>query len=260
MVKRIAFILALIMCLVALSSCSIAEDSDEIEALKDEISALKDALEEKEDEESEKKGNVRIAKNVTVIFRVPVMVTDEETGEQVPKLDENGYPIYEDKFKYDIPEITGTVELRDPETGKTIKAPTVLSAVEVAFKKYQKEFELSKDGTYIAAAFGYKESEVKYIGGGGYREYWDCKIINQDASVGNQNVTRIYTDDIIVFTWTINTIKNTIVIDPSITIDDFDFGDIEIYETVYDDFFGETETVETMDHHHYESEYPETEP
>ncbi|MBR6676318.1 MAG: hypothetical protein IKL24_03200 [Clostridia bacterium] len=142
----------------------------------------------------------KTASNVTVIFRVPKMTTDEE-GNTIPELDENGYQVYEDKLAHKIDSISGTVELRDPTTGKTIKAPTVLSAVEVAFKKFQKEFELSKDGGSIIGALGYKEA-TRYEDGVGYYDYWRCTINDQESSDGRQSITRIYTDDVIVFTWT----------------------------------------------------------
>ena len=143
----------------------------------------------------------KTASNVSVTFRVPVMVTNEETGEEEPKLDENGEIVYETKLTHLISQISGTVELRDPTTGKTIKAPTVLSAVEEAFKKYQKEFELSKDGGSVAGALGYKEA-TRYEDGVGYYDYWRCTINDQESNDGRQNITRIYTDDVIVFTWT----------------------------------------------------------
>ncbi len=179
----------------------------------------------------------KTASNVSVIFRVPVMVIDEATGEEVQKLDDSGNPVYEDKFKYDIPQIEGTVELRDPTTGKTIKAPTVLSAVELAFKKYEKEFELSKDGTYIAAALGYKETEIQYVDGVGYYDYWHCTINDQESSDGRQSITRIYTDDVIVFTWTSGSremqgVTDTPETDPSdVATGEIDFGETEAPES-----------------------------
>ena len=196
------------------------------------------------------------AENVSVVFRVPKMV-ELEDGTQEISYGADGKPEYEIVFTYDIPKLEETVELTDAE-GNTYMAPTVLTAVEVALKKYEKDFYLSADKTHLAAAFGHTEKEhldEKW----GYFDYWKCTINDVVYSEDRQSISRVYTNDKIVFTWTreINDradVTEAVTEDP----DDIFVGDID---------YGETEEpVETMDSYvttgcdestaSYDTEYP----
>ncbi|MBE6587258.1 MAG: DUF4430 domain-containing protein [Ruminococcaceae bacterium] len=156
------------------------------------------------------------ANNVTIIFRVPEEAGKDEDGNVIYKTDAEGNIVYKDEFKYDIPELKGTTELQEnkyDENGRVVTdenganvteamiVPTVLSAVEVAFKKYEKDYELSADKTYVASALGRTEAE-RTDSEKGYYDYWQCTINGNESDSGRQSVTRVYSEDVIVFTWT----------------------------------------------------------
>jgi len=176
------------------------------------------------------------AENVSVVFRVPKMV-ELEDGTQEISYGADGKPEYEIVFTYDIPKLEETVELTDAE-GNTYMAPTVLTAVEVALKKYEKDFDLSADKTYVASAFGYTEKE-RLDETKGYFDYWKCTINDQESSEGRQSISRVYTNDKIVFTWT-SGVKDRADVTEAITEDPDDLvvGDID---------YGETEPPETTE-------------
>ncbi|MBQ3528690.1 MAG: DUF4430 domain-containing protein [Clostridia bacterium] len=121
----------------------------------------------------------KITSTVTLTFRVP---TEE--------VDEDGNVKYDVKFTDKI-----TVE------GTSNNKPNVLQAVQLAFAEYEIDYELSKDGTYIASAFGLMEQE-RTDAEKGYFDFWECKINGQLSDAGRQSVTEIYENDEIVFTWT----------------------------------------------------------
>jgi len=176
------------------------------------------------------------AENVSVVFRVPKMV-ELEDGTQEISYGADGKPEYEIVFTYDIPKLEETVELTDAE-GNTYMAPTVLTAVEVALKKYEKDFDLSADKTYVASAFGYTEKE-RLDETKGYFDYWKCTINDQESSEGRQSISRVYTNDKIVFTWT-SGVKDRADVTEAVTEDPDDLvvGDID---------YGETEPPETTE-------------
>ncbi len=156
------------------------------------------------------------ATNVTIIFRKPVEEGKDEKGNVVYKTDAEGNIVYEEIFKYDIPELEGTTELQEKTydaDGRVVTdanganvteamiVPTVLTAVEVALKKFEKDYELSADKTYVASALGLTEAE-RVDSEKGYYDYWQCKINDKESDSGRQSVTRVYSEDVIVFTWT----------------------------------------------------------
>lgn len=167
-------------------------------------------------------GGAAPVENVTVIFRVPLTDGVDENGETIYQLDENGEIKYEEKFKYDIPTIEPKVEIEVDVTDENfmvvydengqakrelVKAPTVLQAVQEAFTEFEIDYEVHEKGTHITSAFGYTEAE-RTDAEKGYFDYWECRIkgagseqaeLSQD---GRQSVTRIYTGDVIIFTWT----------------------------------------------------------
>ncbi len=182
-IKIISLILAVLMLLPIIASCGTAKDT---------------------------------ATNVTIIFRVPEEDGKDENGNPVYKTDADGNIVYKDIFKYDIPELGGTTELQEnvyDADGRVVTnadgsnvtepmiVPTVLTAVEVALKKYEKDYELSADKTYVASAMGYTEAE-RVDSEKGYYDYWQCKINDKESDSGRQSVTRVYSEDVIVFTWT----------------------------------------------------------
>ena len=182
-IKIISLILAVLMLLPIIASCGTAKDT---------------------------------ATNVTIIFRVPEEEGKDANGNPVYKTDADGNIVYKDLFKYDIPELGGTTELQEnvyDADGRVVTnadgsnvteamiVPTVLTAVEVALKKYEKDYELSADKTYVASAMGYTEQE-RVDSEKGYYDYWQCKINDKESDSGRQSVTRVYSEDVIVFTWT----------------------------------------------------------
>ena len=121
----------------------------------------------------------KVTSTVTLKFQVP---TEE--------VDEDGNVKYEVKFTDKI-----TVE------GTTNNKPTVLQAVQLAFAEYEIDYELSKDSTYLAGAFGLMEQD-RTDAEKGYFDFWECKINGELSAEGRQSVTEIYEGDEIVFTWT----------------------------------------------------------
>lgn len=135
-------------------------------------------------------GAKKVTASVTIIFRVPVTEGVGEDGQPIYTLDAEGNKTYKDEFKYNL-----TVE------GTTENKPTVLQAAQEALLKFEKDYELSKDGTYIASAFGRTEQE-RLDSEKGYYDFWECTINGQKSDSGRQSVTEIYEGDEIVFTWT----------------------------------------------------------
>ncbi|MBE6714461.1 MAG: DUF4430 domain-containing protein [Ruminococcaceae bacterium] len=89
--------------------------------------------------------------------------------------------------------------------GTQTNPPTVLSAVQAAFSKYEITYDLSKDGTYISSVtlkdVTYAESEE--VGAEiTYFNFWECTINGKLSSSGRQSETVVYEGDKIVFTWT----------------------------------------------------------
>lgn len=132
----------------------------------------------------------KVTAAVTIIFRVPVTEGVDKDGQTIYKLDDAGNKTYDEVFKYNL-----TVE------GTTENKPTVLQAAQEALLKFEKDYELSKDGTYIAAAFDRAEAE-RLDSEKGYYDYWECTINDQKSDSGRQSVTEIYEGDKIVYTWT----------------------------------------------------------
>lgn len=123
-------------------------------------------------------GGNKVVSNVTIKFQVPKDDTDPKDPE------------------YDI-----LFELEFPVEGTTSNKPNVLQAAEEALTKYEKDYELSKDGTYIAAAFDRAESDSA-DSENGYFNFWDVSINGKRSTEGRQSVTEIYDGDEIVYTWT----------------------------------------------------------
>ena len=132
----------------------------------------------------------KVTSAVTITFRVPLTNGVDDDGEIIYQTDDAGNIKYEEKFKYDI-----VVE------GTTQNKPTVLQAVQEAFLKFELDYEISADGTYISSAFGLTEKE-RTDSEKGYYDYWECKINGELSAEGRQSVTEIYEGDDIVFTWT----------------------------------------------------------
>jgi len=261
MKKIIAFLVILICAFSMFAFNGVDEDAlrDELrEEILNELRDEKDDKSEPEDENAEADAPIvkYYSENVYIEFRVP-RTTYDEYGNKIAVRDEYGNIEYEALFMYNIPKLEKAVEFTDDD-GNTYMAPTVLTAVEVALKKYEKDFYLSADKTHLAAAFGHTEKEhldEKW----GYFDYWKCTINDVVYSEDRQSISRVYTNDKIVFTWTreINDradVTEAVTEDP----DDIFVGDID---------YGETEEpVETMDSYvttgcdestaSYDTEYP----
>ena len=128
---------------------------------------------------------------VNIFFRVPKdeTLTDKDIAAKI-KDGAKEEDLYENVFEYEV-----TVE------GTTEDMPTVLKAAEQSLTKFEKDYELSKDGTYIAGAFD--RTQVDRVDAeNGYYSYWACTINGEASKDGRQSVTNIYQDDVIVFTWT----------------------------------------------------------
>lgn len=136
-------------------------------------------------------GAEKVASTVTITFRIPKDETksDKEIAEMI-KAGTKEEDIYENVFEYEV-----TVE------GTTEDVPTVLKAAEQSLTKFEKDYELSADGTYIAGVFDRKEVD-KLDSENGYYSYWACTVNGKESTDGRQSVTPIYTPDVIVFTWT----------------------------------------------------------
>lgn len=117
--------------------------------------------------------------NVSIVFQEPV-------GEP----DENGKVTYDQLFEYEL-QVKGTID----------NPPTVLQAAEQALGKFEKDYELSKDGTYIASVFGHTEKE-RADAEVGYYDFWEATVNGEKSSDGRQSETVIYDGDKIVYTWT----------------------------------------------------------
>lgn len=136
-------------------------------------------------------GSQKVAATVTVIFREPKDATliDKEIAEQI-KNGAKEEDLYENLLEFET-----TVE------GTTEKMPTVLQAAEQVLTRFEKDYVLSKDGTYIAEVFGHKQVD-SVDADNGYYSFWACTINGDVSKDGRQSVTQIYQDDVIMFTWT----------------------------------------------------------
>ncbi|MBQ4066742.1 MAG: DUF4430 domain-containing protein [Clostridia bacterium] len=193
------------------------------------------------------------AENVTIVFRKPVIdeIKTEEEGETVYKTDAEGNIVYEDCCRYDIPVVEATTELREQVTDENgravpgefepILAPTVLAAVETTMKHFEEPYDLSKDGTYVASAFGLTEAE-RLDAEKGYYDYWHCTINGKESESGRQSVTQIYSEDEIVFTWT-SGFKDRLDVTDEVTEDPADVATGEI--DLGDEF--ESDTAEEIE-------------
>jgi len=240
--KKIIAFLVILICAFSMFACNgVDEDAlrDELrEEILNELRDEKDDKSEPEDENAEADAPIvkYYSENVYIEFRVP-RTTYDEYGNKIAVRDEYGNIEYEALFMYNIPKLEKAVEFTDDD-GNTYMAPTVLTAVEVALKKYEKDFDLSADKTYVASAFGYTEKE-RLDETKGYFDYWKCTINDQESSEGRQSISRVYTNDKIVFTWTPG-VKDRADIKEAITEvpDDLVVGDID---------YGETEPPETTE-------------
>ncbi len=136
-------------------------------------------------------GEQPVEATVTIMFRAPKDET--KTDKDLAAMIKDGAKeedLYENLFEYEV-----TVE------GNTKDMPTVLKAAEQSLTKFEKDYELSKDGTYIAGVFD--RTQVDSVDAeNGYYSYWACTVNGETSKDGRQSVTRIYQDDVIVFTWT----------------------------------------------------------
>lgn len=133
----------------------------------------------------------KVEVNVKVVFRTPKDET--KTEKELSQMIKDGAKeedLYEELLAYDT-KVEGTTE----------DMPTVLKAAEQVLKHFEKEYVLSKDGTYISEAFGHKE--VDHVDEeNGYYSYWECTIDGEASKDGRQSVTQIYDQQTIVYTWT----------------------------------------------------------
>lgn len=136
-------------------------------------------------------GEKKIAANVTVIFREPKddTLTDKEIAAMI-KGGTKEEDIYEELLNFET-KVEGTEK----------KWPNVLQAAEEVLTHFEKDYNVSKDGTYIAEAFGRKQVDT-LDKDNGYYSYWACTINGDVSKEGRQSVTKLYDQDVIVFTWT----------------------------------------------------------
>lgn len=133
----------------------------------------------------------KVVANVTVIFRAPK--DESKTDKELAAMIKDGAK-EEDLYET-------LLEFETPVEGTTEKMPTVLQAAEEVLSHFEKDYTLSKDGTYIAEAFEHKQVD-KVDAENGYYSYWACTINGEASKDGRQSVTQIYDQDVIVFTWT----------------------------------------------------------
>lgn len=136
-------------------------------------------------------GAQKVEVNVTVIFRTPKDET--KTAKELAAMIKDGAK-EEDLYE----------TLLDFETkveGTTKEMPTVLTAAEQVLQKFEKDYVLSKDGTYIAEVFDHKQVD-SVDAENGYYSYWACTIDGEASKDGRQSVTQIYDQQTIVYTWT----------------------------------------------------------
>lgn len=126
------------------------------------------------------KNNAKVQSKVTIKFQAP-------NGE--PSADEENVE-YEVLLDDEI-----TVE------GTKSNPPTVLQAAEQVLKQYEKDYELSKDGTYIATVFDRTEKD-KTDSEMGYYDFWEATVNGEKSRDGRQSNTPIYDGDAIVYTYT----------------------------------------------------------
>lgn len=126
--------------------------------------------------------NTIVSKNVTIKFQVP---------KEDANADPNAEVEYDTLFEYTLESIEGP-------NGEN---PNVLQVAETALKKFEKDYELSKDGTAIASAFERTESQTADATTG-YFTFWDVAINGKKSDDGRQSVTYVYDNDVIVYTWT----------------------------------------------------------
>ena len=126
------------------------------------------------------KNNAKVQSKVTIKFQAP-------KGE--PSADAENVE-YEELLADEI-----TVE------GTKSNPPTVLQAAEQVLKKYEKDYELSKDGTYIATVFDRTEKD-KTDSEMGYYDFWEATVNGEKSRDGRQSNTPIYDGDAIVYTYT----------------------------------------------------------
>ncbi len=119
------------------------------------------------------------AKAKTATISIKFVSTDEETGKEIVSLERKNYTV----------------------VGSKGEQPSVLDAAVQVLTEYEKTYELSADGNSLAAAFNMKEQQTEDAEFG-YYKYWKCTINGADSGQGRQSATKIYKDDVIVFTWT----------------------------------------------------------
>lgn len=136
-------------------------------------------------------GGQKVEANVTVIFRTPKDET--KTAKEISAMLKDGAKeeeVYETLLEFET-KVEGTTE----------ELPTVLKAAEQVLTHFEKDYVLSKDGTYIAEVFDRKEAD-SVDSENGYYSYWECTINGEASKDGRQSVTSVYDQDVIVFTWT----------------------------------------------------------
>lgn len=124
-------------------------------------------------------GNSKVVSTVSIVFR-------EEVKDGEGKV--TGY-----ETLLELPELT----VEGTESNK----PNVLQAAELALRQFEKDYELSKDKTYIASVFGHTEKDSSDEESG-YYSFWDVTIDGKQSDAGRQSVTEIYEGQEIVYTWT----------------------------------------------------------
>ena len=112
--KKLALLMAILMCLTSFTACLLSDDDIYDE---DENENENENEDEDEDENEDEKPEVKIAKNVTVTFRIPRSTYDDE-GNEVPLYDKDGELVYETKFNYTIPKLRGDTKINDPYSGR----------------------------------------------------------------------------------------------------------------------------------------------